>query len=222
METIGQALIKSSATQSSANLPTNTQRLSPAVLLKTQLVRKKYGDEKKFLLTFNPGIQKYAGRHPDRAFFGEAPTLVIMRKTYGEDFPGTWLMAQILDLVAFSNSKGTLSGQPAEFLADAIANEYYYLKASELLLFFYRFKTGAYGKFYGNVDPMMIMQGLQQFIKERNIAIDEHQKELERIEREKIAENSITLREFCRNRGIPETDDINEALKLLNVKPPSD
>lgn len=153
-----------------------------------------------------------------------------MRQTYGDDFPGTWLMAQILDLVAFSNSKGTLSGQPAEFLADAIANEYYYLKASELLLFFYRFKTGAYGKFYGCVDPMMIMQGLQQFIKERNFAISEHEKELERMERERLAHDAsiVDCEEYCRKHGYPIMTQIHEiicyemSLEKENVKPPTD
>lgn len=178
------------------------------------------------MLKMNPSVQKFAGRHPDRAYFGEAPSLAILRKTYGEDFPGTWLLPQILDLVAFSNSKGTLSGEQAEFLADAIANEYYYLKASELQLFFYRFKCGAYGKFYGSVDPMMIMQGLRQFLKERDFAIGEHRKELERMERERSAEDAVTPKEYCRNHGYPEMDNVLDIIeyerKLENVKPPKD
>ena len=38
--------------------------------------------------------------------------------------------------------------------------EYYYLKASELLLFFFKLKTGEYGHLYGVVDPMVIMSAL--------------------------------------------------------------
>lgn len=193
---------------------------------KTRLVIERYGDKASFMLKMNPSVQKFAGRHPDRAYFGEAPSLAILRKTYGEDFPGTWLLPQILDLVAFSNSKGTLSGEQAEFLADAIANEYYYLKASELQLFFYRFKCGAYGKFYGSVDPMMIMQGLRQFLKERDFAIGEHRKELERMERERSAEDAVTPKEYCRNHGYPEMDNVLDIIeyerKLENVKPPKD
>lgn len=41
--------------------------------------------------------------------------------------------------------------------------EYYYLKASELLLFFFKLKTGEYGTFYGVVDPMVIMSALIEF-----------------------------------------------------------
>ena len=169
---------------------------------------------KNFLLTFNPSAQKLAGRNPERAFFGEAPSLAIMRHSYGDGFPATWLLPQILDLVAFSNSKGTLNGQQAEFLAEAIVNEYYFLTASELLLFFYRFKIGTYGKFYGNVDPMMIMQGLKQFVKERNFAIDQRENELKKKEREEIEKNKaiVNCEEYCRRHGYPIMHQVHEII----------
>ena len=190
------------------------------------LVRQKYGGREEFLLKLNPSVQVFAARNPERAFFGEAPTLAIMRKTYGDGFPATWLLPQILDLVVYSNSKGTLNEQQQEFLAEAIANEYYFLKASELQLFFYRFKTGAYGHFYGVVDPMKIMEGLKQFMKERAVEIEKHNSELLEKEREEIARNAITPREYCRNHGYPEMDNVLDIIeyerKLENVKPPKD
>ena len=207
--------------QNESSLPVASQQLSPAVLQKTMLVRQKYGGREDFLLKLNPSVQIFAARNPERAFFGEAPTLAIMRKTYGDGFPATWLLPQILDLVVYSNSKGTLNEQQQEFLAEAIANEYYFLKASELQLFFYRFKTGAYGHFYGVVDPMKIMEGLKQFMKERASEIERHESELRDREREEDSKNAISLREYCRSRGIPETDDMHEALRFLNVNPPS-
>lgn len=171
-------------------------------------------------MELNPTAQIYAGKNPDGAIFGEAPTLAIMRKAYGEGFPASWLMPQIFDLVVYSNSRGTLNEQQAEFLAEAIANEYFYLKASELLLFFYRFKLGRYGHFYGVVDPMKVTQALAEFVRERNAAIDAKRQKEEKEEREKSAENAISLREYCRQNGIPETDNILDA--IANVKPPTD
>lgn len=41
------------------------------------------------------------------------------------------------------------------------------MKVTELLIFFYRFKTGRYGHFYGSVDPMVVMEALGIFLKER-------------------------------------------------------
>ena len=43
----------------------------------------------------------------------------------------------------------------------------YYLKVSELMLFFYRFKSGKYGEFYGVVDLQRIMSGLNAFLRDR-------------------------------------------------------
>lgn len=171
-------------------------------------------------MKLNPAAQIYAGKNPERSIFGEAPTLAVMRKAYGEGFPASWLMPQIFDLVVYSNSKGTLNERQAEFLAEAIANEYFFLKASELLLFFYRFKLGRYGHFYGVVDPMKVTQALAEFVRERNAAIDAKRQEEEKEERERSAENAISLREYCRQNGIPETDNILEA--IANVKPPTD
>lgn len=217
---ISQMALSTTDRRNESNLPVVTQQLSPDLQRKTMLVRQKYGSRENFLVKLNPEAQILAGRHPDRAFFGDAPSLAVMKKTYGENMPTMWLMPQILDLVVYSNSKGTLNERQAEFLAEAIANEYFFLKASELLLFFYRFKLGRYGHFYGVVDPMKVTQALAEFVRERNAAIDAKRQEEEKEERERSAENAISLREYCRRKGIPETDNILEA--IANVKPPTD
>lgn len=186
------------------------------------LVLKEYGNQMQFLSKLSPSAQKFAGRHPERAHFGNAPTLTIMNKTYGEGFAASWLLPQILDLVAFSNSKGTLNEAQMEFLAESIANEYYFLKASELLLFFYRFKCGTYGKFYGNVDPMAIMQGLEKFMKERRDAHRHHEEEELRKERDELSKKAISVEEYCQKRGLPAMTTMDELIKYANVNPPTD
>ena len=146
-------------------------------------VLKRYGSRDNFFTTLNPSVQLIAGRDPEHAVLSEdAPTLAIMRHAYGEGFPATWLMPQILDLVVYSNSKGTLSDRQAEFLAEVIANEYGFLKASELLLFFYKFKAGEYGHFYGAVDPMRITMALDEFCKERERILERHKREQEKMQ----------------------------------------
>lgn len=52
------------------------------------------------------------------------------------------------------------------------------------MLFFHRFKTGRYGRFYGAVDPLVITTSLRDFIRERNDAYAIHEQE-ERKAREK-------------------------------------
>lgn len=177
----------------------------------------------------SPSAQITVGRKDELAHFSGSPSLAILKKTYGESFPSSWLLPQIFDLVVYSNSKGTLNEQQIEFLAEAIAQEYYYLTVDEFLLFFYRFKLGKYGHFYGVVDPMKITQALDEFCKERNYAIEKHDKQLEAEERDRIAENAsiINCEEYCKKHGYPIMHQIHEiicyemALEKENVKPPS-
>lgn len=173
-----------------------------------------YGDRKMFLSKMNPDVQLVAARDPKRAFFGESPSLVILNKTYGDGFAASWLMPQIYDMVVYCNSKSTLSDQQAEFLAEAIANEYYFLKTSELLLFFYRFKLGRYGQFYGVVDPMRVTMALDEFLKERNIELARHESEMQKAEEERRRRENppVTPQEYCRNNGYPEFDNVLDVI----------
>ena len=179
------------------------------------LVREQFGNKAEFLTKFNPSTQIAAAKNTEWAFFGNSPSLVIMNKTYGENMATMWLMPQIFDLVVYCNSKGTLNEQQIQFLAEAIANEYFYLKASELLLFFYRFKLGKYGHFYGTVDPMRVTQALDEFCAERVTAIAEHEKRDEqrrREEEEKKAEK-IDCEEYCRRHGHPIMHNVHEIIR---------
>lgn len=179
-------------------------------------VLERYGSRENFFTTLNPSVQLIAGRDPEHAVLSEdAPTLAIMRHAYGEGFPATWLMPQILDLVVYSNSKGTLSDRQAEFLAEVIANEYGFLKASELLLFFYKFKAGEYGHFYGAVDPMRITMALDEFCDERERILERHEQEQEKIrEAQEPKLPKMSPEEWCRSQGLPECHSFLEAMRL--------
>ena len=173
------------------------------------LVLQTYGNRDQFLKKLDPKAQLEASKHEDLAFFSKkAPTMEEMRAIYGDNFPAIWLMEQILDLVVYSNSKGTLNDYQAEFLAQTIANEYPKLKASELLLFFYRFKAGRYGHFWGVVDPMRISTALETFFEERARVRAAKEKEAEARERAREEREhalaSIGPEEWCKSIGYPE------------------
>lgn len=123
-------------------------------------------------------------RNERAAFMGDYPTLTDIRLTFGGRSDEMWLLPQIANISAFSGAK-LLDGSQQQYLAQLIATEYHYLKITELLLFFYKFACGEYGKFYGSVDPMVIMQALHWFREERAQHIDRfEQEERERAEAE--------------------------------------
>lgn len=170
------------------------------------LVLREFGSRENFTKVCGPMAQLVVCRNPKQAILSEkSPTLVVMKKAYGDNFPVAWLMEQILELVVYSNSKGTLNDYQAEFLANTIVNEHYDLKASELLLFFYQFKVGKYGHFYGVIDPMRITIALDEFCDERDRVIEQHRKEVEKAQAAMETKlPSVKPEEWCRQCGLPE------------------
>jgi len=141
----------------------------------------RYGDRQTFLSKFNPDLQMRICKDKQLCFFGDAPVLSELNMTYGEMTATMWLIPQLYDLSEYCGCKEKLQGRPLEQCASVIAAEFFYLKVSELMLFFYRFKTGRYGRFYGAVDPLVITSALRDFIRERNDVIFLHdQQERER------------------------------------------
>lgn len=151
----------------------------------------------RFCEQYSPGYQLEICGDSDLCFFGDYPTLAALKRDYGMNAPLTWLIPQLTDLAIYSGSRDKLSKEQYKECAFVIATEYYYLKVSELMLFFHRFKTGRYGRFYGSVDPLVITTSIREFVRERGTAIERHdQEERERREAEG-RKNAVTWEEYC-------------------------
>lgn len=116
----------------------------------------------------------------------KAPSLSRLQGTYGEKTAETWLEIQLRDLAEFSGSKEKMSIQQMEQLSQVIIRNYGYLKVTELMVFFQRFKAGYYGKFYGSVDAMTITTAIREFMEYRAAKLNEIVQAKERAERERI------------------------------------
>lgn len=160
----------------------------------------RYGDRENFMCLFNPDRQVEFGEHPDRCHFGSAPTLGTLRSAYGKNMPTSWLVPQLLNLSEYCGCKNKLTDAQLEECARVIASEYFYLKTTELMLFFSRFKAGRYGRFYGNVDPMVITSALVVFRRERVEAIARHEAEDREKERERQASEAISYEEYMKRK----------------------
>lgn len=133
---------------------------------------KRFGSDQMFKTIVNPNTQVDFGSNPQQAIMGDYPTLIDIDAAYGKGFAVEWMIPHIDNLSSFSGGKNVTEEQQLE-LSRIIATEFRYLKVTELLLFFYRFKTGRYGRFYGSVDPLSVTCALRDFIKERNLFIDQ-------------------------------------------------
>lgn len=109
-----------------------------------------------------------------------------MGRDYGEQVAVDWLTIELND---YQNFVGVKEDNKATLyvvceLSRMILARYYYLKLSELMLFFQKLKYGDYGEMYGCVDAVRILRALRSFVVERNIIIDR----LEQASREKKLE----------------------------------
>lgn len=186
METIGNILQQRNGQQ-------RQQQLSPALIKKQTALINRYGDKKNFLTIFNPDLQAKACKFPDRCLFGDAPTLAEINTAYGDTMATMWLIPQLYDLSEYCGCKDKLQGKPLEQCASVIAAEYFYLKVSELMLFFHRFKSGRYGRFYGAVDPLVITTSLRDFIRERNDAYAIHEQEERKAREEEERKGKVLM-----------------------------
>ena len=137
----------------------------------------RYKNGKDFLITFNPSRQFAFSRNKDRCFVGLAPTLNVVDNAFGERITESWLAIQIRDLSEYAGSREKLSTEQIDQIAKTVHLAFGYLKVTELMYFFFLFKSGKFGHFYGAVDGLVITESLRDFVSYRN-------RELERIERE--------------------------------------
>ena len=152
------------------------------------------------MLDYAPNKQSWLCRDKELCYFGKSPTLAELNSKYNKVAAQMWLIPQIDDVSEFSNCKKILSAEQIRSCADMIAAEYYYLKITELMLFFYKLKAGEYGQFYGSVSPMVIMCSLRQFMKERNDVIFQHESKEREKERQEIKEVLISAKEHYKEK----------------------
>lgn len=146
-------------------------------------------------------MQAAYSQYPERCITGTAPTLAALRAAYGGGKPKAWLVPQLLNLSEFCGCKDKLTGGQLDETATMIAAAYPWLKTTELMLFFFRLKSGVYGRFYGAVDPIVIMTALRDFVRERHAVIARAEQERREQERERWKATAVTREEYMAMKG---------------------
>ena len=161
-------------------------------------VGRRYGTREQFMQKMSPRFQPYAAQNPERAYFGDAPTLAVVNRTYGDNTATIWLIPQINSVTRFCKDKVT--DEVTEELAISIAVRYYYLKTSELMMFFQNYKMAVYGepKFKSITTALR-----QNFLEERKAAYAKRVQEEERKKREAWEnDDNITYQEYLRRKNL--------------------
>lgn len=127
----------------------------------------------------------------DRCFVGSAPTLHDLCEAYGEKLCVVWLSGLIYDLNNFVGQRQQ-TPQQSDALAWMLLDEAKQYKLTEVMYFFYRYKIGLQGEFYGGVNSGKVLSDLKKFKEVQGEHLnriyqeeEKNRKEMERIENKK-------------------------------------
>ncbi len=177
-----------------------TQPDSSRVLqLRTTLVSE-YGSRESFLAVYNPDYQRKICGQVTECYFGDYPTLSTLKAGYGANAPAMWLIPQLFNLSEYCGCRDKLQESQLKDCANVIAMDFHFLKVSELMLFFHRFKSGVYGRFYGSIDPLIITTSLRTFLGERAAVYDRREQEEREKARAEARKGAVTREQYLAMR----------------------
>ena len=110
-----------------------------------------------------------------------------------------WLKIQLFDLAVFTGVKKP-SDEQITMLCETILANYGYLKVTELMVFFSKFKAGQFERFFGTFDAMLITNSLATFVELRKNWIFEAYQHQENEKREKRNENTVPMPDYLKQK----------------------
>ena len=140
------------------------QELSPAIHKRITEIQNRFPTFSAFLDRFRPQNQTVGAQHPALCVTsGTAPTLTYINLTYGEGKAIAWLVIHLTYFQEQINIPNKMTAYQLETCAQAIHERYYFLKASELMLFFARLTGGMYNvDWHGYITPDKILSALKE------------------------------------------------------------
>ena len=195
------SLAQSSAEETNSTMTLSLQGLSPKVQEKVMMARYKYKDASTFLTKYHPenAFAMITENGTSGMFDADVPTLTILKYAFGAEAVKTFTNCFMRDAIKFNGMYDKVDPSVVASVSEVIQTEYYYLKASELVLFFHWLKSGHFrdrndddrGKMYGTFNGEVIMDCLYKFKQERARHLDEVETAKRNKEREEMNKNCV-------------------------------
>lgn len=184
--------------QQSVQCKDSLPKISPSVKNSIQEIQSQHTTLEEFLLQKNPSRQLPLNRSPDSCYFGNSPTLSMLKLAYGSTAAEIWLVPQLTSVSNYCGLKEKVTEEQLFELATIIATNYHWLKTDELMLFFARFKATEYERFFSYFDPQVILASLKQFLCERNRAFEKREQEIRMRRMEEDRKKAITYEQYLK------------------------
>lgn len=180
--------------------------MTPYCLRKAE-IKSKYGSTAKdFLVAVNPTQQSVLYKNIHNCYFGNYPTLGELNGTYTPNTAQAWLVPQLVDLSEYCGVKEKFTTNQLNQCSDIIANDYSYLKVSEIMLFFARLKRCCYGRFYGSIDPLIIIEALKKFCRERGEEYEKYYKEEDERRYKESLKKACSWEDYVKRNGLKDKE----------------
>jgi hypothetical protein len=95
------------------------------------------------------------------------PSIVKIKKTYGEDFIQAYIEGWIVNLREFLNLGRKMTDEQTHETAMIIVDEYYNLTIADINIIFKRAKLGRWGQIYDRLDGQVILSWFDKYFQER-------------------------------------------------------
>lgn len=149
----------------------------------------------KLLELYNPSMQVKYTKNETRCIMGKAPTLLDVRRTYGQDVPIVWLTIQLSDLNEEKETKDEYKKgrKELEDIANRIYAKYKFLKLPEFMIVFQNLKDT---NFYGRITRHVIIDAIKQYLQHRATLIEAYDNEQRQKQYKEQAKNAMTYEEW--------------------------
>lgn len=184
----------------------------------------KYPNGAEYLGKFKASdMMRYCRCALDRCFTGSAPTIRDLCDAYGEKLLIAWLSVLIYDLNEFVGQRQQ-TPQQSDALAWMLLDEAKQYKLTELMYFFYRYKVGLQGEFYGGVNSNKVLSDLKKFKEVQGEHLsriykqqEEERREIERIEQKKQVMSYETYLWYTAWKAMYGDEDALDAIDAAQV-----
>lgn len=186
--------------QSMATLLAQSNSEKPTLQNTLAVSSHKAGNIERIREMFNPLHQARLCRNTNEVFSRNYPALATLGKLYGQTEVETIVALHIHNLSEYTGVKDKLTPRQMHEIASIIVSEYGYLTITEIIYFFYLFKAGRFGKFYGVVDGLVITNALRDYMEIRNENLDRleqlRKKAQAKKEEERMKRECLTYEEY--------------------------
>ncbi len=143
-------------------------------------------------LNFSMSLSKNDIKNSYDAIKGNFTSLAKIRKDHGAetlfDFVTIWLVK--LNEYVFGRSEKQMTDYQISETTMLIIDTYYYLNIAEVAIIFKKIKSGSYGKIFGELNGVFIMESFSQYFKERQTAQIKIEAEKRKIQRAENFDNT--------------------------------